>query len=165
MTAPAAPAGLDKGLSPTGDSPSPAQNDTPPQRSVGSIAADLDDVVETVDVIGSTDEASPMGAIRLLIDEARATANKELALARTAMGVVGSEIRDISMWWTIALSCAVVALLSLAIGLMIALATVTGEWAAALIVPGALLLVALFGALRARSGTRRVKSALDALKR
>lgn len=135
---------------------SPAQPDPAP---------DLEAVIETVDVIGSTDTASPIGALRLLIDEARASATQEMALARTAFGIVGSELRDISMWWSIALTCAGIALLSLAIGLMIALATVTGEWAAALIVPGTLMLVAIFAALRARSGTRRVKAAMDTLKR
>jgi anti-sigma-K factor RskA len=119
---------------------------------------------DTSDVLASTDAASPVAAVRLLIEE-RTSANQELALARTAFGIVGSEVRDISMWGSIALACAGVALLALAIGLMIALATVTGEWAAALIVPGILLLVALFAALRVRSGTRRVKAAMDMLKR
>jgi hypothetical protein len=120
---------------------------------------------DTSDVLASTDAASPVAAVRLLIEEVRTSANQELALARTAFGIVGSEVRDISMWGSIALACSGVALLALAIGLMIALATVTGEWAAALIVPGILLLVALFAALRVRSGTRRVKAAMDMLKR
>lgn len=128
-------------------------------------ASEPEAMSDPVDVTASTDAASPIGALRLLIDEARASAQQEMALARTAFGIVGSELRDISMWWSIALTCAGIALLSLAIGLMIALATVTGEWAAALIVPGALLFVAVVAALRARSGTRRVKAAMDTLKR
>jgi Putative Actinobacterial Holin-X, holin superfamily III len=120
---------------------------------------------DPADVATATDAASPIGALRLLIDDARASATQEMALARTAFGIVGSELRDISLWAGIALACALVALLTLAIGLMIALASITGEWAAALIVPGALLLVTLVGGLRARAGTRRVKAAMETLKR
>jgi hypothetical protein len=63
----------------------------------------------------------------------------------------------------VALITLFVAVLALAIGLMIALASVTGPWLAALIVPAILLCVTGLAALRIRNAANRAKAAVARL--
>lgn len=110
-------------------------------------AARLDDPV--ID-IAAIDNGSAIAAVRMLIDEAKASLSAEVALAKTIGNVATQSLQRMALWGTIALLFAFVGLLALSIGLMIALAAVVGPLAAALIVGGLLLAVGLFAGLRAR---------------
>jgi hypothetical protein len=110
-------------------------------------AARLDDpVIDTAAI----DNGSAIAAVRMLIDEAKASLSAEVALAKTIGNVASQSLQRMALWGTIALLFAFVGLLALSIGLMIALAAVVGPLAAALIVGGLLLAVGLFAGLRAR---------------
>lgn len=110
-------------------------------------AARLDDpVIDTAAV----DNGSAIAAVRMLIDEVKASLSAEVALAKTIGNVATQSLQRMALWGTIALLFAFVGLLALSIGLMIALAAVVGPLAAALIVGGLLLAVGLFAGLRAR---------------
>lgn len=110
-------------------------------------AARLDDpVIDTAAI----DNGSAIAAVRMLIDEAKASLSAEVALAKTIGNVASQSLQRMALWGTIALLFAFVGLLALSIGLMIALAAVVGPLAAALIVGGLLIAVGLFAGLRAR---------------
>lgn len=110
-------------------------------------AARLDDpVIDTAAI----DNGSAIAAVRMLIDEVKASLSAEVALAKTIGNVATQSLQRMALWGTIALLFAFVGLLALSIGLMIALAAVVGPLAAALIVGGLLLAVGLFAGLRAR---------------
>lgn len=110
-------------------------------------------------------QGSAVDAIRLLVGEARAAAASEMELAKACGAIVGASVKVMSIWGVVALITLFVAGLTLAIGLMIALATVTGPWLAALIVPGVLLLVTALAGLRVRSAALRAKAAVARLSR
>ena len=128
---------------------------------------DMTEVPAPVDdpaaLAGEIHDAAPMESIRLLIGEARAAAASELELAKACGTIVGASVKAISIWGVVALITLFVAVLCLAIGLMIALATVTGPWWASAIVPGALLLVTLIAGLRIRSAANHAKAAVARL--
>ena len=109
------------------------------------------------------DSSSPADAIRLLVGEVRAAAANEMELAKVCAAIVGNSVKAISIWGVVALITLFVAVLSLAIGLMIALASVTGPWLAALIVPAILLCVTGLAALRIRNAANRAKAAVARL--
>ena len=107
------------------------------------------DPVPLIDV-EAIDHMSAVGAVRALFDEAKATLDSEVALAKTIGTIAGVSLQRMALWGTIALLFAFVGLLTLAVGMVIALAVVTGPLAAALIVGGLLFAIGLFAALRAR---------------
>lgn len=110
-------------------------------------AAPLDEpVIDTAAI----DSGSAIAAVRMLIEEAKASLSAEVALAKTIGNVASQSLQRMALWGTIALLFAFVGLLALSIGLMIALAGVVGPLAAALIVGGLLFAVGLFAGLRAR---------------
>jgi Putative Actinobacterial Holin-X, holin superfamily III len=120
---------------------------TPDPAIVASDAVDAPpDLIDT----DAIDRASPIAALRLLIDEAKATLDSEVALAKTIGTIAGVSLQRMAMWGTVALLFAFVGLLALAVGMVIALAVVTGPLAAALIVGGLLFAIGLFAGLRAR---------------
>lgn len=109
------------------------------------------------------DSSSAADALRLLAGEVRAAASSEMELARACGAIVGTSVKAISIWGVVALITVFIALLALAIGLMIALADVTGPLLAALIVPAVLLCVTAFAGLRIRSAANRAKAAVARL--
>lgn len=109
------------------------------------------------------DGSSPADAIRLLVGEVRAAAASEMELAKACGAIVGASAKSISIWGVVALITLFVAVLTLAIGLMIALATITGPWLAALIVPGVLLCITAIAGLCIRSAAMRAKAAVARL--
>ncbi len=115
-----------------------------------SVAGDAVDAPLSAIDIDAIERASPMAALRLLIDEAKATLASEVVLAKTIGTIAGVSLQRIALWGTIAVLFAFVGLLALAVGMVIALAVVTGPLAAALIVGGLLFAIGLFAALRAR---------------
>ena len=86
---------------------------------------------EPVDIERTIDAGSAVDSLRLLIGEAKAAAASEVELAKACGAIVGASAKTISIWSVVALITLFVAVLTLAIGLMIALATVTGPWWAA----------------------------------
>ncbi len=109
--------------------------------------------------VEAIDRASPVAAFRLLIDEAKATLDSEVALAKTIGTVAGVSLQRMAMWGTVALLFAFVGLLALSVGMVIALAVLTGPLAAALIVGGLLFAIGLFAGLRARSYALTLRNA------
>lgn len=118
---------------------------------------------EPVDIERTIDAGSAVDSLRLLIGEAKAAAASEVELAKACGAIVGASAKTISIWSVVALITLFVAVLTLAIGLMIALATVTGPWWAAVIVPGVLLVVTLIAALIIRGAAKRAKAAVARL--
>ena len=109
------------------------------------------------------DVASAGEAVRRLIGEAKLAAASEIELAKACGAVVGASVKAISIWGVIALILLFVAVLCLAMGLMIALATITGPWLASAIVPGVLLLIVAFAGWRIRANAMRAKAAVARL--
>ncbi|MEQ1688670.1 MAG: hypothetical protein ABL874_08860 [Sphingopyxis sp.] len=106
----------------------------------------------------------PIDAIRALIAEAQAAAASETALLQACGVIVAASLKAMSLWGIVALFCAFVGLLALAVGAVIALAQWTGAVGAMLIVPGALFGVAAFGAWRVRSHLRNLGDAVETLR-
>lgn len=106
-------------------------------------------VADDVDV-AAIESGSAIAAVRMLVDEAKASLSAELVLAKTIGRVASESIQRMAIWGTIAVLFAFVGLLALAVGLMIALATVIGPLGAALVVGGLLLAIGLFAGFRAR---------------
>lgn len=106
-------------------------------------------VADDVDV-AAIESGSAIAAVRMLVDEAKASLSAELVLAKTIGRVTSESIQRMAIWGTIAVLFAFVGLLALAVGLMIALATVIGPLGAALVVGGLLLAIGLFAGFRAR---------------
>ena len=63
-------------------------------------------------------------SLRALFDEAKATLDSEVALAKTIGTIAGVSLQRMALWGTIALLFAFVGLLTLAVGMVIALAVV-----------------------------------------
>lgn len=109
--------------------------------------------------VAAIESGSAITAVRLLIDEAKASLSTELVLAKTIGRVASESIQRMAIWGTVAVLFAFVGLLALAVGLMIALATVIGPLGAALVVGGLLLAIGLFAAFRARRNALILKAA------
>lgn len=105
----------------------------------------------------ATDDASPVDALHLLIEEARTSVGKEFQLFGAAAAIVASATRRMSIWAVGALLFAFVGLLMLGVGLMLALADRTDMLTAALVTPGLFLLAGGLAWLRARSIGRTLK--------
>lgn len=100
--------------------------------------------------VAAIESGSAIAAVRALVDEAKTSLSTELVLAKTIGRVASESIQRMAIWGTIAVLFAFVGLLALAVGLMIALATVIGPLGAALVVGGLLLAIGLFAGFRAR---------------
>ena len=121
-----------------------------------------DSVLATAPVdVEAIDRASPIAAVRALIDEAKVSLDTEIALAKTIGRVAGQSLQRMALWGTIALLFAFVGLLALAVGLTIALADVIGPTAAALVVGGGLISIGLFGGWRARTNLILLQKAAE----
>lgn len=113
-------------------------------------------LIDAIDEVSSPSD-SAVETIRHLIDEAKATATSEIALAKACALLAKHSIKRLTMWTTIALSCALVGLLAFAIAAVIAIVQWTGEPLTALAVPALLFVVAILAGLRARHNARVLK--------
>ena len=118
------------------------------------------DAVSNNSVSSPTDSA--IDTIRQLIDDAKATAASEVVLAKACGKLAYFSLKRLTMWATIALSCALVGLLAFAIAAVIAIVQWTGEPWSALIVPGVLFLIAAITGWRALHNARTLKGAVKA---
>ena len=118
---------------------------------------------DPAELASTIDAASPTGALRQLVGEVKLAITSEVELAKACAAVIGASTKTMSIWGAVALLAVFVALLSLAIGIMIALATITGPWLAAVIVPGSLLGIAAIAGLIVRSAALRAKAAVGRL--
>lgn len=116
--------------------------------------------VAPVDV-EAIDRASPIAAVRSLIDEAKLSLDTEIALAKTIGRVAGQSLQRMAIWGTVALLFAFVGLLALAVGLTIALADIIGPTAAALVVGGVLIGLGLWAGWRARANLLLLQKAAE----
>jgi uncharacterized membrane protein YqjE len=100
--------------------------------------------------------------LRLVVGEARAYAEAELAWQKARAAHAGKQAGAIGALAGIALLLATLALLALVVGLLLALAPLIGPWGALGAVTGALLLVALVCAgLAAARGRRLARDIAD----
>ncbi len=116
---------------------------------------------EAAEIAAETDAADPIAALRLLKKQAGEALSTEVALARTIARTMAIAIQRITLWGVLAILCAFVGLLALAVGLTIALAVYTGPLVAALVVSGILIGTGVFAALRARRAMRSLMRAAD----
>lgn len=124
---------------------------TPDEQPLAAVPVDIADV----------DRASPIAAVRALIDEAKLSLDTEIALAKTIGRVAGQSLQRMAIWGTVALLFAFVGLLALAVGLTIALADVIGPTAAALVVGGVLIGLGLWAGWRARANLLLLQKAAE----
>lgn len=104
--------------------------------------------------------APPLGEIAAgLVADIRATAESELALIQARAALAGDGVRRAAMWGAIAGGAALIALLAIVFGIIVALVPYVGAVFATLIVGGLLLAVAAFAALRARLGAADIRTA------
>ena len=122
--------------------------------------ADTADAPRPVD-IDAIDSASPIAAVRALIDEAKVSLDTEIALAKTIGRIAGQSLQRMAIWGTVALLFAFVGLLALAVGLTIALAEVTGPTVAALVVGGVLIGLGGWAGWRARANLLLLQKAAE----
>ena len=122
--------------------------------------ADTADAPRPVDIT-AIDSASPIAAVRALIDEAKVSLDTEIALAKTIGRVAGQSLQRMAIWGTVALLFAFVGLLALAVGLTIALAEVIGATAAALVVGGVLIGLGGWAGWRARANLLLLQKAAE----
>jgi hypothetical protein len=104
--------------------------------------------------------APPLGEIAAgLVADIKATAESELALIQARAVLAGDGVRRAAMWGAIAGGAALIALLAIVFGIIVALVPFVGAVLATLIVGGLLLALAAFAALRARSGATDIRMA------
>ncbi|MDX2209590.1 MAG: phage holin family protein [Sphingopyxis sp.] len=94
-----------------------------------------------------------------LVADIKATAESELALIQARAALAGDGVRRAAMWGAIAGGAALIALLAIVFGVIVALVPYVGAVFATLIVGGLLLALAAFAALRARTGAADVRTA------
>lgn len=102
------------------------------------------------------DDLSLVQDLRLLAEEAKALAQAELAFQKSRVAYVGSETRSIAILVIVALVLVFFALMAFVVGTVIALAPLLGAWGAMLSVTAVLLMLAIIGALNAKSRLRRM---------
>lgn len=124
-------------------------------------ASEMPDVADTPVDIDAIDAASPIAAVRALIDEAKVSLDTEIALAKTIGRVAGQSLQRMAIWGTVALLFAFVGLLALAVGLTIALADVIDPTAAALVVGGVLIGLGGWAGWRARANLLLLQKAAE----
>lgn len=103
----------------------------------------------------------PLGEIAAtLMADVRATVATEVALLQARAALAGDGARRMAIWGGIAAAAAVVALLTLCIGLIFVLLPHVGPLFATLIIVALLLIVAAVGAWQARGGMADLRMAL-----
>ncbi|MCA1661839.1 MAG: phage holin family protein [Novosphingobium sp.] len=117
--------------------------------------------IEPASLPTEADEAEDAGSLfedlRDLAEDAQTAVEAEVQYQSARAGYALGEIRDIATWLTLALVAAIIALFTLATGLLLGLAPLIGPWAATGVVVLALLAIAGSAALVAIRGIRRLK--------
>lgn len=109
----------------------------------------------------SRDEPSLLEDFEALIADGKSYFEAELRFQRTRLGFTGSRIKWAFIYGAAAFGFLHLALIGLVVGLVIALAPLTGAWVAIAIVVGLLLLGALAFVQRLRGKLRDIRSAFD----
>jgi hypothetical protein len=97
--------------------------------------------------------------LRDLAEDTRTAVEAELAFQQARAGYVADAARGIAIAFALAALLAVIALCTLAVGMLLGLLPLIGPWAATAIVVGTLFALALAAALVGRNGIRRMKRA------
>jgi len=109
----------------------------------------------------AVEEAEPSDSLvedlRDLAEDTRTAFEAELAFQQARAGYAAGAAKGIATWLALAALLAVIALCTLAIGLVISLAPLLGPWGATAVVVGALLALAAVAALLGMRAIRRVK--------
>jgi Putative Actinobacterial Holin-X, holin superfamily III len=102
----------------------------------------------------------PLGEIAAgLVADIKATAQSEIALIQARAALAGDGARRAAMWGAIAGGAALIALLAIIFGAIVALVPYTGAVLATLIVGAVLLVIAAVAAIRARAGAADIRAA------
>jgi uncharacterized membrane protein len=125
-------------------------------------APPLPDPAETTAERPAPDDVGPATAVSLLIDEARAAVDEELALAKAFAAAAGVTARTVVIFGVLAVLLLLVALMALAVGLMLSLVPVTGMLGATAIVVGLLLIASAIAGWLVRRAIRRFQAAVAA---
>ena len=94
--------------------------------------------------------------LRNLAEDTRTALEAELAFQQARAGYAAGAAKGIAIYFALAALLALIALCTLAIGLVLALIPLVGAWAATAIVVGALLAVAVVLGLLGRGAVRRL---------
>jgi len=94
--------------------------------------------------------------LRQLAGEAKTLAQAEFALQKSRAAFVGAEARSIALLLVAAAVLVFFAVMACVVGTVIALGPVIGPWGAMAAVTLALLVIAVIGALRAKSKLKRM---------
>ena len=109
------------------------------------------------------DEAEPeapdslVDDLRNLAEDTGTALEAELAFQQARAGYAAGAAKGIAIRFALAALLALIALCTLAIGVLIALTPLIGAWAATAVVVGVLLLLAIVAALMGRSAIRKLK--------
>jgi hypothetical protein len=103
---------------------------------------------------GEDADRSLLGDVQALIEDGKTYLEAELAYQKTRVGFVASGARDVAMYGALAAVFALLALVGLTVGLIIALTPLITAWGATSAVVGALLLGA-FVCVRMAAGKWR----------
>lgn len=106
-------------------------------------------------------DASLSDDVRQLLAEGRSLLSAELAYHKARMGVAGAGARGIAAWGALALALVFFALMALVLGLLLALGSLLGPWAALGIVVAGCVAGALLAALVALRRWRRMARLLS----
>lgn len=115
---------------------------------------------------GDTDapDTGPVDAIKQLIADAQAAAESESALLRLCGQIALGAAKGMSLWSLVALACALIGLLALAIGAVILIGQYVSPWLAIATVPGLLFAAAAVAACRVRTHARALQRAVTAVR-
>ena len=120
----------------------------------GAEPAGLPDAASLPPYEGDEPDRSLLGDVEALIEDGRTYLEAELAYQKTRVGFVAAGARNVAMFGALAAVLALLALIGLTVGLILALSPLITAWGATAVVVGALLLGA-FGCVRMASGKWR----------
>ena len=108
----------------------------------------------------AVEEAEPSDSLvedlRDLAEDTRTAVEAELAFQQARAGYVAGAAQGIAVRFALAALLAIIALCTLAVGVLLGLTPLIGPWGATAIVVAALLFLALAAALTGRSALRRL---------
>jgi hypothetical protein len=99
---------------------------------------------------------SLLADLRDLAEDTRTAVEAELAFQQARAGYVAGAAQGIAVRFALAALLAIIALCTLAVGVLLGLTPLIGPWGATAIVVAALLILALAAALTGRSALRRL---------
>ena len=116
-----------------------------------------EDVADSDVAAAAEADDSLLDDLRDLADDTRTAVEAELAFQKERASYVASAARGIAIRFALAALLAIIALCTLAIGVLVGLVPLIGPWLATAVVVGALAVVAGALALAGTAGVRRVK--------